>query len=241
VFVGNDFRNLLSERNRLPGIWYYELSDDGQLILPPNEQKKLIRYRKTREKNHQPVFVNLTSIIASHILTRAAVSSIRQSFLTRRRSKSATRDHKTISQQIRAQLRDMGLDSFIFDRQESPDAELAFTLAEKLFTEMKNYCEANDIILRVVTIPHAPGAWFAYVKENGFTWTIQNWNFAGPERRMRDMFFKLHIPYLETGLRLQTLDVDIDTIKSMRTLGGGHFTEFGHEFYAAMISDVFYD
>lgn len=240
VFIGNDFVNVqrdgdapVDPRDRQ---LYYFIDDEGTLRLHHGSESMRRALHRSLEYNHRTLFVNAFRIARSHYLTRAVLLQMIRG-MTRRQHISSPQRKLQIGDEMRA----IGLNDFIFQKDLDARAFEAIDIVTGLLERCQRFAASNGITLRIVTIPFFPSFFFERYSSNNWSLQTDEYNFLLPEEILTDFAWENGIPILPLGRYMHESGITVEGIRNLYFTGGsGHFTPAGHRYVAGAVYTTFY-
>lgn len=238
IYLGNDINesspalNYASPENFI----YYDLDSSGKLILNPASARAREQFDRGLEFSHQSLFATLPVILNSHCMTLQLVDSLRDGFLRRRQiAEMAAADPEA------AAYGRIGLSLKPYAVPPGPQAQRAMSVMLAELTLLKQECDANQIKLRLVTVPFFPPQFYA--SQHGGAWTLKlgKYDFLSPDRQVAGFAQSNGISFLSFADWLIGKKIGAEEIRGLYfTKGSGHFTEHGHALCAEAMFETFY-
>lgn len=133
-----------------------------------------------------------------------------------------------------------GASNFLFEQDQGPQTQESYDVALGLLRQTNNFLKGEGVVLRIVTIPAFPPAFFDRTEPTGWSAALGPYDLFLPERKLAAFAAAEGIDFLAMGQTMQRADLSTDQIKGFYFDNGrGHFTAAGHEYMAERIFDCF--
>jgi hypothetical protein len=173
-------------------------------------------------------------------MTLQFANSVRDNFTRRRRQAELAVRAAKMPAEERAEYERIGFNAAPFAVNPQPEVQLAMAVLLGQLRRCQDVCKQHGMLMRVVTVPAFPKAF--YDSQHGSEWTMKigNYDYLKPEREIADFARTNGIPCLAMGEYIHNRKLDVEEIRSMYFAGVGHLTEKGHRFWAQAMFDTFY-
>jgi hypothetical protein len=130
--------------------------------------------------------------------------------------------------------------NFMFKQGDSEDIREATVIAEGILKVAQEYALANNITLRVVTVPAFPANFFEMNRATEWKTQFGGYDLLQPEEVLVEIAKKYHISILPMGKYMLQDRLSTEDIRSLFSTGGyGFFTQEGHQYFSEAIYDCF--
>jgi hypothetical protein len=249
--LGDDFQSPVESLNAIE----YEIGDSGVVEVNPDDARlrhDLTHYYLRGVLSFQPV-----ESIRSNYLTPQLISSLlgnqdkpapanfsqsenREIGLSR--SVGKVTSNYGITETGHAGIKSTSIEiipggnNFIFDQSKSEEASNALIIAGNMLETAQEIALANDINIRLVTIPVFPESFFNTYQSTDWQPQVSELELFFPEDALIEIADELQIQILPMGKQMIADRLTVEQIKSMYYSNGhGHFTPQGHEYFASSI------
>lgn len=131
--------------------------------------------------------------------------------------------------------------NFIFSTDADEEARESLIIANSILKTANEVASANNIMLRVVTIPAFPGAFFADFEAVNWESQIGEYDLFLPEKALMEGAEREGIPMLPMGQYMAGNNLTVEDIEQLYFANGqGPFTPQGHEYFANAIFECFF-
>lgn len=131
--------------------------------------------------------------------------------------------------------------NFIFNKDNLEGRQEAMQIASSILESAQEIARANDIKLKLVTIPVFPDGFYSTYQTGDWEPLIGDYDLFSPEFGLIEIA-KLHnIPILPMGQQMIADQLTVEGIKKLYFSNGqGHLTTEGHQYFAESIFSCFY-
>lgn len=220
---------------------YYQAGPGGALQVHPASVGAREHFRQSLEWSHRSVFFNLPVILNSHCMTLQLATSLRDTFLTRRRQREIAARAAPAGDREGAEFQRLGFNPAPFAV--TPDAEARAAMAVLIgqLRRAQEICQAHGMKLRLVLLPAFPKVFYDSQKGRDWRTEIGKYDYLKPERELAAFARSHAIPVLPLGEYIRAKNLEVEEIRSLYLSGGvGHLTEKGHRFCAEAVFETFY-
>jgi hypothetical protein len=131
--------------------------------------------------------------------------------------------------------------NFLFDIDARDDRQEAFIIAENMLREAQNIASANNVTVRVVTVPLFPESFFKSFQAKDWGSQFGTYDLFLPEKELIEIANRYEIPILPMGQYMLEDGLSVEEINALYlSLGQGAFTPEGHRYFADAIFTCFY-
>ena len=242
LYLGNDVSDSseVLKTHADNSYFYYHLDTSGELSIAPHHQSLRDSYTASIEAPHKSPLLFTPWILSSHCMSLQIPISISAKIAMRRKISSGTiRPEGSLA--MDADISKLGLRAAPFAINPDSSVQEAMAILTGLLNKSVNFCEANSIKLRIVTVPFFSQNF--YTSQQGAPWSsrVGDYDFLRPEREIKAWAASNHVSFLPLGEWMQKQKLEPSTIRSFYfTNGSGHFSEAGHQFIAKAMAENFY-
>jgi hypothetical protein len=230
--LADDFQTVTAPGSQIP---YYILDEDGQTRLHPDDFGFRHRLQHIIIRGYEPV--NPVRTVASHLFLLQWLSGLDERLAT---------DLPTVPVPVRNSQRNnanhpLGAASFVFHPGASAESQQSYQVAISLLAQFKAHLDAEDVQMRLVTIPYFPPEFYTRYQGAGWDSRLDEYDLFLPEAALQAFAAQNDIPFMPMGAYMQGKGLPVETISTLFFQdGSGHFTPDGHRFFAEAIYTCFY-
>ena len=254
--LGDDFQSPVLSNNAI----VYSIDDAGSVDVHPKDA----RLRHDLTHYYQRGFISLQPVetLRSNYLTPKFFSGLfgslernnpvsneplDESKIDFYRTKGFVTDTYALTEQGHAGIKSTDQEiisqgnNFIFVQNGNQDSREAVLIAESILETAQEIATANDITLRIVTIPVFPEAFFTTYQASSWDSKIGDYDLFIPEKELIEIASNHDIPILPMGQYMLEDQLTVDDIKALYSSNGlDHLTPLGHEYFSNAIYACFY-
>ncbi|MGZ9234523.1 MAG: hypothetical protein ACXW4E_03285 [Anaerolineales bacterium] len=253
--LGDDFQSPVPSHNAI----LYTTSGDNEAEVHPESAR--LRHDLTHYFLRGPLSFQPVETIGSNYLTPLVLKELFRSDGENQTSGSGTgsneynfprlkafvRDNYALTEPTHAgiQATDVELipagNNFMFTAGETAETRKAVIIAENILGEAQEIALADDITLRVVTIPAFPEEFFNSPGNGRWESQMGDYDLLLPEKALIEITNKYNIPILPMGQYMYEDGLSVEEVQALYLLKGpGGFTSQGHQYFAEAIYQCFY-
>ncbi len=232
--LANDFQTISQPESGFP---YYIINNDGEVFIHPTDDGADGNRHTLEHVVIEGYEANPARTVASH----SFLINFLEIFVRNLTGRPATVPRFPTNLDSASAIQPFGASSYMFEKAESDEAEVAFQIATGLLAHYHNVLQDNDIEMRLVTIPAFPAGF--YEQYQGVDWDLDlgTHDLLLPEQALIAFAAENDIDILPMGSYIQESGLSVSDIQSLYFRDGtGHFTPQGHEFFANALYTCFY-
>jgi hypothetical protein len=208
------------------------LTSEGDSLLRHNLQHLVIR-------GYEPL--NPINVVQSHLFTmQLARKLLGLNYVYREVGDLGVMPVYPTNVESADDAQPFGKATFAFDTRHDPQSETAMAILISQLKQLKQTLDAENISMRLVTIPYFPAAFYA---QQGANWSAQLGEYDAllPEVELGKFAKANDLPFLPMGEYMQQAGMTTEQIRALFFKDGvGHFTPEGHAFFATAMQRCFY-
>jgi len=256
VHLGDDFQSPVPSNNAI----VYTIDNTGSVDVHPSDARlrhDLTHFYQRGFLSFQPVEMLRSNFLTPKFFTGLFGSFVRNNPLSNEssdeskidfyRTKGFVTDNYAITETGHAGIQSTDHEiisqgnNFIFEQNGNQGTREAVLIAQSIFEIAQEIAAANDIALRIVTIPVFPEAFFKAYQASTWDSKIGDYDLFLPENALIEIARNHNIPILPMGQYMLEDQLTVEDIQALYSSNGlDHLTPLGHEYFANSIFNCFY-
>jgi hypothetical protein len=254
--LGDDFQSPVQAHNAIE----YSIADDDSAEVNPGDARlrhDLTHYYLRGFLSFQPVETIRSNYLTPQVISillgnqtkpaQANVSPSQNSESRLDRLVGYVTSSYAITETGHAGIKSTGVDlipggnNFIFMQTEGEEVNNAVLIAGSMLENAQEIARANDITIRIVTIPVFPDSFFDTYQSGAWEPQVGDLDLFSPEDALIQIADELEIEILPMGKQLVADRLTVEQIKSMYYSNGqGQLTPQGHDYFASAVFKCFF-
>ncbi len=253
--LGDDFQSDLSAADPI----VYTVDETGAADVHPDDAR--LRHDLTHYYMRGYLSFQIVEIIRSNYLTPKVINQMVKNWTNQAQATTTTIDDEfnfdrlsgmvvssfALTEPEHAGIRATSFttipngNNFLFKKNGNDDARQSFTIAGSILETAHEIAAANNITLRVATIPAFPAAFFNQFQADDWQPHIDNYDLFLPEQALVETARAKGIPILQMCQYMVQNKLNVEDIAQLYYSNGqGHFTPLGHNYFAEAMYACFY-